>query len=159
MTRSPSSSIREFGEDCTFSSGVMGVSRFPSEHFGKLYGTVSTLSTFVALLQYPCFALISGPLHGDPSLVSHTQSHNLYKRYTQSCCCLFVYFVYLRYVNTHDRKRTFLTRDASNAIAGNFVSPICLSCMSSQETGTPGRKQRKHVGGNMLKLCIGSLQT
>ncbi|NXG26173.1 S43A3 protein, partial [Grallaria varia] len=43
---------------------------FPPEHFGKLYGVAMALSALVALLQYPCFALVQGPLHGDPFYVS-----------------------------------------------------------------------------------------
>ncbi|XP_067266980.1 solute carrier family 43 member 3b [Chanodichthys erythropterus] len=43
---------------------------FPSEHFGKLYGTVMALSAVISLLQYPCFALIKGPLAGDPLYVN-----------------------------------------------------------------------------------------
>ncbi|KAK9962851.1 hypothetical protein ABG768_006090 [Culter alburnus] len=43
---------------------------FPSEHFGKLFGTVMALSAVISLLQYPCFALIKGPLAGDPLYVN-----------------------------------------------------------------------------------------
>ncbi|XP_056128685.1 solute carrier family 43 member 3b [Rhinichthys klamathensis goyatoka] len=43
---------------------------FPSAHFGKLYGTVMALSAVFSLLQYPCFALIKGPLGGDPLYVN-----------------------------------------------------------------------------------------
>ncbi|ROK44361.1 Solute carrier family 43 member 3 [Anabarilius grahami] len=43
---------------------------FPSEHFGKLYGMVMALSAVISLLQYPCFALIKGPLDGDPLYVN-----------------------------------------------------------------------------------------
>ncbi|KAM9278555.1 equilibrative nucleobase transporter 1 isoform 2-T2 [Morus bassanus] len=39
---------------------------FPSKHFGKLYGLAMALSALVALLQYPCIALLRGPLNGDP---------------------------------------------------------------------------------------------
>lgn len=46
--------------------------RFPLQHFGKLYGLVMALSALVALLQYPCVALVSGPLGGDPFYVSVT---------------------------------------------------------------------------------------
>lgn len=46
--------------------------RFPPAQFGKLYGTVMALSAVVSLLQFPCFSLINGPLHGDPFAVSHT---------------------------------------------------------------------------------------
>lgn len=44
--------------------------RFPSVHFGKLFGMVMALSAVVSLLQYPCFTLIKGPLGGDPFYVS-----------------------------------------------------------------------------------------
>lgn len=44
--------------------------RFPPQHFGKLYGLAMALSALVALLQYPCVALVQGPLHGDPFYVS-----------------------------------------------------------------------------------------
>ncbi|NWT14151.1 S43A3 protein, partial [Vireo altiloquus] len=43
---------------------------FPPQHFGKLYGLAMALSALVALLQYPCVALVQGPLHGDPFYVS-----------------------------------------------------------------------------------------
>ncbi|XP_034618089.1 solute carrier family 43 member 3 isoform X2 [Trachemys scripta elegans] len=43
---------------------------FPLEHFGKLYGLVMGLSALVSLLQYPCFALIKGPLSDDPFYVN-----------------------------------------------------------------------------------------
>ncbi|XP_031425649.1 solute carrier family 43 member 3b [Clupea harengus] len=43
---------------------------FPAAHFGKLYGLVMALSAVVSLLQYPCFALIKGPLGGDPLYVN-----------------------------------------------------------------------------------------
>ncbi|XP_065447427.1 equilibrative nucleobase transporter 1-like [Chrysemys picta bellii] len=43
---------------------------FPLERFGKLYGLVMGLSALVSLLQYPCFALIKGPLSDDPFYVN-----------------------------------------------------------------------------------------
>ncbi|XP_019370062.1 PREDICTED: solute carrier family 43 member 3 isoform X1 [Gavialis gangeticus] len=43
---------------------------FPLEHFGKLYGLVMGLSALVSLLQYPCFALVKGPLNGNPFYVN-----------------------------------------------------------------------------------------
>ncbi|XP_062972998.1 equilibrative nucleobase transporter 1 [Elgaria multicarinata webbii] len=43
---------------------------FPLEHFGKLYGLVMGLSAVVSLLQYPCVALVKGPLNGDPFYVN-----------------------------------------------------------------------------------------
>ena len=43
---------------------------FPACHFGKLYGLVMSLSAVISLLQYPCFALVRGALHGDPLYVS-----------------------------------------------------------------------------------------
>ncbi|XP_070819299.1 solute carrier family 43 member 3b [Chaetodon trifascialis] len=43
---------------------------FPSCHFGKLYGMVMALSAVFSLMQYPCFALVKGPLHGDPLYVN-----------------------------------------------------------------------------------------
>ncbi|XP_010709500.1 solute carrier family 43 member 3 [Meleagris gallopavo] len=39
---------------------------FPPQHFGKLYGLAMALSALVALLQYPCIALVHGVLQGDP---------------------------------------------------------------------------------------------
>ncbi|XP_059199526.1 equilibrative nucleobase transporter 1-like isoform X2 [Centropristis striata] len=42
---------------------------FPACHFGKLYGLVMSLSAIISLLQYPCFALVKGPLGGDPFYV------------------------------------------------------------------------------------------
>uniref|UniRef100_U3J7P1 Solute carrier family 43 member 3 n=1 Tax=Anas platyrhynchos platyrhynchos TaxID=8840 RepID=U3J7P1_ANAPP len=38
---------------------------FPPQHFGKLYGLAMALSALVALLQYPCIALVNGVLNGD----------------------------------------------------------------------------------------------
>ncbi|NWR81462.1 S43A3 protein, partial [Centropus unirufus] len=43
---------------------------FPPQHFGKLYGLAMALSALVALLQYPCLALVRGPLNQDPFYVS-----------------------------------------------------------------------------------------
>ncbi|RVE67283.1 hypothetical protein OJAV_G00101490 [Oryzias javanicus] len=43
---------------------------FPSCHFGKLYGLVMALSAVFSLMQYPCFALVKGALHGDPLYVN-----------------------------------------------------------------------------------------
>ncbi|XP_064019552.1 equilibrative nucleobase transporter 1 [Pogoniulus pusillus] len=43
---------------------------FPAQHFGKLYGLAMALSALVALLQYPCIALVQGPLGGDPLYVN-----------------------------------------------------------------------------------------
>ncbi|XP_066535204.1 solute carrier family 43 member 3a [Hoplias malabaricus] len=42
---------------------------FPSQHFGKLYGLVMSLSAVVSLLQYPCLALVKA-LRGDPFYVN-----------------------------------------------------------------------------------------
>ncbi|XP_059818687.1 equilibrative nucleobase transporter 1-like [Hypanus sabinus] len=39
---------------------------FPPCHFGKVYGLVMAISAVVSLLQYPCFALVKGPLNDDP---------------------------------------------------------------------------------------------
>ncbi|XP_072420731.1 equilibrative nucleobase transporter 1-like [Chiloscyllium punctatum] len=39
---------------------------FPSCHFGKVFGTLMALSAVFSLLQYPCFALVKGPLQDDP---------------------------------------------------------------------------------------------
>uniref|UniRef100_A0A8C9WXJ3 Solute carrier family 43 member 3b n=1 Tax=Sander lucioperca TaxID=283035 RepID=A0A8C9WXJ3_SANLU len=43
---------------------------FPSCHFGKLYGLVMALSAVFSLLQYACFAVVNGPLDGDPLYVN-----------------------------------------------------------------------------------------
>uniref|UniRef100_A0A3Q2Y2V4 Solute carrier family 43 member 3a n=1 Tax=Hippocampus comes TaxID=109280 RepID=A0A3Q2Y2V4_HIPCM len=42
---------------------------FPACHFGKLYGFVMSTSAVITLLQFPCFALVKGPLGGDPFYV------------------------------------------------------------------------------------------
>ncbi|XP_077427914.1 solute carrier family 43 member 3a isoform X2 [Vanacampus margaritifer] len=42
---------------------------FPACHFGKMYGLVMSTSAVISLLQYPCFALVKGPLDGDPFYV------------------------------------------------------------------------------------------
>ncbi|CAL8331333.1 unnamed protein product [Merluccius merluccius] len=42
---------------------------FPACHFGKLYGTVMSLSALFSLLQYPCFTLVKDVLKGDPFYV------------------------------------------------------------------------------------------
>ncbi|XP_029297467.1 solute carrier family 43 member 3-like [Cottoperca gobio] len=43
---------------------------FPPCHFGKLCGLDLALSAVFSLLQYPCFALVNGPLGGDPLYVN-----------------------------------------------------------------------------------------
>ncbi|XP_044537887.1 solute carrier family 43 member 3 [Gracilinanus agilis] len=43
---------------------------FPSQHFGKIYGTVMMLSAVVTILQFPIFILIKGPLQGNPLYVN-----------------------------------------------------------------------------------------
>ena len=53
-----------------FNASKLCVCSFPSCHFGKLYGLVMALSAVFSLLQYPCFALVKGPLDGDPLYVS-----------------------------------------------------------------------------------------
>ncbi|XP_058237910.1 solute carrier family 43 member 3a isoform X2 [Hemibagrus wyckioides] len=42
---------------------------FPAQHFGKLYGLMMSLSALVALLQYPCLALVKA-FDGDPFYVN-----------------------------------------------------------------------------------------
>ncbi|KAK2815653.1 hypothetical protein Q5P01_026120 [Channa striata] len=42
---------------------------FPARHFGKLYGLVIFMAAAFSVLQYPCFALVKGPLGGDPFFV------------------------------------------------------------------------------------------
>uniref|UniRef100_A0AAY4A2U6 Solute carrier family 43 member 3 n=1 Tax=Denticeps clupeoides TaxID=299321 RepID=A0AAY4A2U6_9TELE len=42
---------------------------FPSQHFGKLFGVMMSLSAVVALLQYPCFALVKAQ-GGDTTYVN-----------------------------------------------------------------------------------------
>ncbi|XP_069765950.1 equilibrative nucleobase transporter 1-like isoform X2 [Narcine bancroftii] len=39
---------------------------FPPTHFGKVYGLSMAISALVSLLQYACFALITGLLNDDP---------------------------------------------------------------------------------------------
>ncbi|XP_072494735.1 equilibrative nucleobase transporter 1 [Notamacropus eugenii] len=43
---------------------------FPSQHFGKIYGTTLMLSAVITLLQFPIFILIKGPLQNDPTYVN-----------------------------------------------------------------------------------------
>ncbi|XP_037635277.1 solute carrier family 43 member 3-like [Sebastes umbrosus] len=43
---------------------------FPSCHFGTLFGLVLALTAVISLLQYACFALVNGPLDGDPLYVN-----------------------------------------------------------------------------------------
>ncbi|XP_020830047.1 equilibrative nucleobase transporter 1 [Phascolarctos cinereus] len=43
---------------------------FPSQHFGKIYGTAMMLSALISLLQFPIFIFIKGPLQGDPTYVN-----------------------------------------------------------------------------------------
>ncbi|XP_027716145.1 solute carrier family 43 member 3 [Vombatus ursinus] len=45
---------------------------FPSQHFGKIYGTVMMLSALISLLQFPIFIFIKGTLQGDPTYVNIT---------------------------------------------------------------------------------------
>lgn len=51
-------------------TSFVSLPRFPSEHFGKLFGLVMALSAVVSLLQFPIFILIKGPLQNDPFYVS-----------------------------------------------------------------------------------------
>lgn len=51
-------------------TSFVSLPRFPSEHFGKLFGLVMALSAVVSLLQFPIFTLIKGPLRSDPFYVS-----------------------------------------------------------------------------------------
>ncbi|XP_043539095.1 solute carrier family 43 member 3-like [Chiloscyllium plagiosum] len=77
-----------YGGDAAFISIV-----YPSCHFGKIYGVGQTLSAFISLLQYPCFALIQGPLNNDPLFVNigfivlviltYTHPLNLYLHWRQ----------------------------------------------------------------------------
>lgn len=46
------------------------VSRFPSCHFGKVYGIIMSLAALFSLLQYLCFTLVQDVLDGDPLYVS-----------------------------------------------------------------------------------------
>ncbi len=43
--------------------------RFPSIHFGKLFGFAMSFAAAVSLLQYPLFVLVQGKLDGNPLLV------------------------------------------------------------------------------------------
>ncbi|KAJ3614242.1 hypothetical protein NHX12_017816 [Muraenolepis orangiensis] len=45
---------------------------FPACHFGKLHGTVLSLSALFSLLQYPCLTLVKETLNGDPFYVDIT---------------------------------------------------------------------------------------
>ncbi|XP_078095390.1 equilibrative nucleobase transporter 1-like [Mustelus asterias] len=54
-----------YGGDAAFISIV-----YPTCHFGKIYGVGQTLSAFISLLQYPCFALVQGPLQHNPLYVN-----------------------------------------------------------------------------------------
>lgn len=51
-------------------TSFVSLPRFPSEHFGKLFGLLMALSAVVSLLQFPIFTLIKGPLQSDPFYVS-----------------------------------------------------------------------------------------
>ncbi|KAL7863713.1 hypothetical protein SRHO_G00126970 [Serrasalmus rhombeus] len=76
---------------------------FPPAHFGKLYGTLMALSAVVSLLQYPCFALINGPLGGNPFAVNVAL--------TILSCLAFIHpvFIYL-----HCRRRAAERTKANN---------------------------------------------
>ncbi|XP_067897441.1 equilibrative nucleobase transporter 1-like [Heterodontus francisci] len=50
-----------FGDYATFVTIA-----FPPCHFGKVYGLGLAIAAVVTLLQYPCFALVQGPLRGNP---------------------------------------------------------------------------------------------
>ncbi|XP_048476657.1 equilibrative nucleobase transporter 1-like isoform X1 [Rhincodon typus] len=43
---------------------------FPPCHFGKVFGTLMALSAVISLFQYPCFALVKGPLQDDPTYMN-----------------------------------------------------------------------------------------
>ncbi|XP_072356494.1 equilibrative nucleobase transporter 1-like [Scyliorhinus torazame] len=44
--------------------------KFPPCHFGKIYGMLMFFSAIVSLLQYACFALVKGPMHGNPIYIN-----------------------------------------------------------------------------------------
>ncbi|XP_041065194.1 solute carrier family 43 member 3-like [Carcharodon carcharias] len=50
-----------FGGNATFITIA-----FPPCHFGKIFGLALAVSAVVSLLQYPCFALVLGPLQHNP---------------------------------------------------------------------------------------------
>ncbi|XP_076878611.1 solute carrier family 43 member 3b [Brachyhypopomus gauderio] len=79
---------------------------FPPAHFGKLYGSVMALSAVVSLLQYPCFALINGPLGGDPFAVNVALT-------VLSCLA----FVHPLYVYLHCRRRAAQRGGANRSTA------------------------------------------
>lgn len=72
----------------------VSVSRFPSCHFGKLYGVVMALSALFSLLQYPCFALVKGLLDGDPLYVSTQQIIENPIHFTSPGCSYFLISLY-----------------------------------------------------------------
>ncbi|XP_037546002.1 solute carrier family 43 member 3a [Nematolebias whitei] len=77
---------------------------FPAGHFGKLYGLVMSLSAVISLLQYPCFALVKGPLQGDP----------FYVDVTLTLLTLLV-FIHPLYVFIHCRRKAQSRKNTSRA--------------------------------------------
>lgn len=70
---------------------------FPACHFGKLYGLAKSISAVVSLLQYPCFTLVTGALHGDPfyvgTIVQNQCIEHVFHQirvYTNSSQCFFL---------------------------------------------------------------------
>ncbi|KAK9518107.1 hypothetical protein VZT92_023427 [Zoarces viviparus] len=63
--------VQVFNRSFVFGGNAAFISvAFPSCHFGKLYGLVMALSAVFSLLQYPCLALVNGPLDGNPLYVN-----------------------------------------------------------------------------------------
>lgn len=54
---------------CTLISVVL-LNRFNPANFGKLFGLAMTISAAFSLLQYPMFIIVSGPMNGNPLVVS-----------------------------------------------------------------------------------------
>ncbi|XP_029018844.2 solute carrier family 43 member 3a [Betta splendens] len=90
---------------------------FPTYHFGKLYGLMITMSSIICLVQYPYFALVNGPLKGDPLLVNIVLS-------------LFTLLVFIHpiYIFIHCRKlaRTRLESSQSEATGGSILAEAKL---------------------------------
>ncbi|XP_068437685.1 equilibrative nucleobase transporter 1-like [Clinocottus analis] len=63
--------VQVFNRSFLFGGNAAFISMaFPSCHFGKLLGLLMALSAGFSLLQYPCFALVNGPLDGNPLYVN-----------------------------------------------------------------------------------------
>ncbi|XP_067354353.1 equilibrative nucleobase transporter 1-like [Channa argus] len=90
---------------------------FPARHFGKLYGLVMFVSAVISLLQYPCFALVKGPLGGDPFFVDIAL--------TILTLLVFIHPVYV-FIYCRKISRNWAEKSQSDATCGSILAEAKL---------------------------------